>query len=207
MNIKAIRPTKKFTSRINHLMAHLPSQCNHVLDVGNIGDGKSSHHRLQEVVRAHGGVVVGCDLNLHKAIELRYPAQTVGNILALPYRNGTFDVVYLGEILEHLWSPIEGLKEVFRVMRPQGTLILSVPHVFSLERIVKWVFFGRDTIGYSEHKTFFTPAIMVNLLQATGFTVQSVMTDNKIRLGPLHLGWIPFSNRLGAHLLVVAEKD
>jgi ubiquinone/menaquinone biosynthesis C-methylase UbiE len=49
-----------------------------------------------------------------------------GDACALPFRDGTFDVVICLEVLEHLPDPGRALREVRRVSR--GGCLLSVPH-------------------------------------------------------------------------------
>lgn len=49
----------------------------------------------------------------------------------LPYEDAAFDVVYSGEVLEHLLDPDTFLRHVRRVMRPGGLLVLSTPNLFA----------------------------------------------------------------------------
>lgn len=51
----------------------------------------------------------------------------VGDALALPYDDGTFDVVIASEILEHVPADDAAIAELVRVLRPGGTLAVSVP--------------------------------------------------------------------------------
>ncbi|MBZ0281181.1 MAG: class I SAM-dependent methyltransferase [Anaerolineae bacterium] len=53
---------------------------------------------------------------------------TNANIYALPYPNNTFDGVILSEILEHIERDVEGLKEVYRVLKPGGVVAITVPN-------------------------------------------------------------------------------
>ena len=199
---------KKYKSRTAYLLDHLPSKCSRILDVGNIGEVLNlPSATLRQIAQSRGCSVIGCDINLPKAIEMHLTLQVIGDILFLPFRKETFDCVYLGEILEHLWDPFCALKEVFRVMKPSATLIINVPNVFALSRILKWVFWGRDTIGASDHRMLFTPAILLNMLKTAGFKLDTMTTIRKIRLGPFRLEWIPFGNRLGAYLAVTAKRD
>lgn len=46
---------------------------------------------------------------------------------ALPFPEGSFDAVVLGEVLEHVKDDAKGLAEVRRVLRPGGLLAASVP--------------------------------------------------------------------------------
>lgn len=50
------------------------------------------------------------------------------SIYDLPFRDESFDAVILSEILEHLDSDVEGLREVFRVCRPGAVVAITVPN-------------------------------------------------------------------------------
>ena len=50
------------------------------------------------------------------------------DILRLPYPDGAFDKVVLSEVLEHLIDDFAALTEVRRVVRPGGTIAITVPN-------------------------------------------------------------------------------
>ncbi len=50
------------------------------------------------------------------------------NIYALPYADNSFDGVILSEILEHIDRDVDGLKEVYRVLKPGGVVAITVPN-------------------------------------------------------------------------------
>jgi ubiquinone/menaquinone biosynthesis C-methylase UbiE len=52
----------------------------------------------------------------------------VADALSIPFRNESFDVLFAGEIIEHLPDPIEALREWRRVLKPEGLLILTTPN-------------------------------------------------------------------------------
>ncbi len=55
-------------------------------------------------------------------------AETViGDALALPYCDGTFDCVIASEILEHVPADDAVIRELIRVLKPGGTLAVTVP--------------------------------------------------------------------------------
>lgn len=51
----------------------------------------------------------------------------VGDALALPYPDGTFDCVIASEILEHIPDDASVIAELIRVLRPGGSLAVTVP--------------------------------------------------------------------------------
>lgn len=86
-------------------------------------------------------MVVGVDIS-HQAIgyaKNRYPHKNVNFVKAdvshIPFKNNLFDVVVSFETIEHLKSAEEFVKEISRVLKKRGLLILSSPnglykHVF-----------------------------------------------------------------------------
>jgi SAM-dependent methyltransferase len=48
-------------------------------------------------------------------------------IEALPFEDASFDAAVLGEVLEHVADDAAGLREIARVVRPGGTVAISVP--------------------------------------------------------------------------------
>ena len=50
-----------------------------------------------------------------------------GDALALPLRDGCADIVTMLDVLEHLSDDGKALREVRRILRPGGALVLSVP--------------------------------------------------------------------------------
>jgi SAM-dependent methyltransferase len=61
----------------------------------------------------------------------------------LPYPDGAFDLVILCEVAEHLPTYIPVIREIGRVLGPEGTLILSTPNVARLHS--RWHFFWSGT--------------------------------------------------------------
>jgi len=56
---------------------------------------------------------------------------------ALPYKDGSFDVVIFSEVLEHLLvSPLKPLLEINRILVEGGLLILVTPNVASFSHII-----------------------------------------------------------------------
>jgi ubiquinone/menaquinone biosynthesis C-methylase UbiE len=59
-----------------------------------------------------------------------------GNALQLPFADGEFDRVVAAEVLEHIPADIQAIDELVRVLRPGGTMAVSVPRWFP--EIINW---------------------------------------------------------------------
>lgn len=59
-----------------------------------------------------------------------------GDALALPFADGEFDRIIAAEVLEHIPADIQAIGELARVLRPGGTLAVSVPRWFP--EVVNW---------------------------------------------------------------------
>lgn len=51
----------------------------------------------------------------------------VGDLRSAAYPTDHFDVVTLYHVIEHMYDPVSELEEIFRVLRPGGTLIVGTP--------------------------------------------------------------------------------
>lgn len=59
---------------------------------------------------------------------------------SFPYSDAEFDVVIFAEIIEHLLNdPCAVLREIKRVLKPGGTLILTTPNVARLENVARLI--------------------------------------------------------------------
>ena len=68
------------------------------------------------------------------ALDLRpgRGVQILGDAQALGLADGTFDVVLCTEVLEHLPEPQRAVDEMFRVLKPGGTLLLTTRFLFPI---------------------------------------------------------------------------
>jgi len=79
--------------------------------------------------------VFGVDIS-SKAVELAEKAGLNAYRLdisseKLPFENEYFDLVYMGDVIEHLVNPDFAIDEAARVMRPNGYLVITTPNLAS----------------------------------------------------------------------------
>lgn len=68
------------------------------------------------------------------------------DITAIPVEDASFDAVLCTEVLEHLPDPLAALRELTRVLRPGGTLIITAPLASGMHQ-EPYHFYG----GFSSH--------------------------------------------------------
>ena len=52
----------------------------------------------------------------------------VGDVTKIPFKDESFDLIIVSEVLEHLENDAKGISEVYRILRPSGLAFFSVPH-------------------------------------------------------------------------------
>jgi SAM-dependent methyltransferase len=74
------------------------------------------------------GRVCGVDLDPRVGTNPFLDTACVGDASSLPYRDGSFDIVYANNVLEHLPAPLDVFREVARVLRPGGWFLFKTPN-------------------------------------------------------------------------------
>lgn len=85
---------------------------------------------------------------------------------ALPFESCSFDVVTMLAVLEHLDEPIKILREVERVLRPGGRLLLTVPSWYA-KPVLELLAFRLGVINKDEiadHKTYYNKKNLLDLV-------------------------------------------
>src|SRR4051812_11195860 len=77
---------------------------------------------LADAARARGIEVVGADLNA-----------------PLPFEDASFDVIHSNQVIEHLWNTDNLLREIRRLLKPEGYAVVSTNNLASWHNIVSLV--------------------------------------------------------------------
>jgi 2-polyprenyl-3-methyl-5-hydroxy-6-metoxy-1,4-benzoquinol methylase len=88
-----------------------------------------------------------------------------------------FDVIAGFELIEHLFSPGDFIRQCARLLRPGGLLILTCPNVKGFD--VATLQAVSDTVD-TEHLNYFHPASLSRLVAANGFDVLEVQTPGRL---------------------------
>jgi len=150
----------------------------HVLDVGCRFGALTQWY-------VDGNTVVGIDVDreaLDQARSLGIETVWADATDALPFDEESFDVVVLGELLEHLPLPGRTVAEARRVLRPGGRLVGSVPNAYRLKARLRFLL-GRAPDVDPTHLHIFSPDDVRGLL---GDFDQVQVRYVAGRLTPLH---------------------
>jgi len=58
----------------------------------------------------------------------------------LPFQNSYFDFVFAGEIIEHIFDTRSFLEEIYRLLKPNGYLILTTPNLARFDDRLRFLF-------------------------------------------------------------------
>jgi dolichol-phosphate mannosyltransferase len=118
---------------------------------------------------------VGIDVLANK---LRYMRQygvplTLGSVMALPVRNESFDCVVCSQVIEHIPDDPAIMRELLRVLRPGGLLVLGTPDYSTIGwQTIEPLYGFFAPGGYKdEHITHYTLASLTELARQHGLTI------------------------------------
>ncbi|MEM0385482.1 MAG: class I SAM-dependent methyltransferase [Nitrososphaeria archaeon] len=81
---------------------------------------------------------IGCGCSFDGDVRLDIKRTKAVNIVAdahfLPFKDQSFSEIICTEVLEHLESPIKALKEMRRVLKNNGVIVVTVPNLTELRR-------------------------------------------------------------------------
>ena len=120
-----------------------------------------------------------------KVLGAHRPGFVVGDVRAIPFRDGVVDAVYSMGTIEHFEEYAQAVREIFRVLKPGGTAIVGVPNKLDpfLRPFMVQIMNATGLYGYGMEKSF-TPGALQRLLESAGFRVTA-------RTGILFIpGWL-----------------
>ena len=125
-----------------------------------------------------GARVAGSDLSFatvagaHRLLEPHRPAFAAGDVRRIPFRDGSFDLVYSMGTIEHFTDYRVAVEEIYRILRPGGRAIVGVPNLLDpfLRPLMVAVLDRLGRYDYGLEKAF-SHRQLARLLESAGFRV------------------------------------
>lgn len=147
-----------------------------ILDVG-CGEGKFLWALDGERWERHG---VELNAAIVETVGPRVPGVsiTIGSLDAGQLPLASFDVITFWHVLEHIPRPAAALQRVFELLKPGGTVVISLPNIASHQ--ARW--FRSNWYAFSDvprHLHHFSPGSLRLLLEAAGLEFQKRLFFSK----------------------------
>jgi SAM-dependent methyltransferase len=138
---KSVLKQEKFRRLINYLGS---TEGLHCLDIG------SDNGVISLLLRRRGGSWKSADLDSAAVRAIRELVKTDVYQIdggSTPFESGEFDRVVIVDFLEHIPNEAEFVRELSRILKPDGELVVNVPHIKN-----SWLRRFRQAIGQTDEK-------------------------------------------------------
>jgi len=155
----------------NTLLEAIPPESESVFDVG-FGSG-TLFEGLKDTDIQLFGLDLGSDFIKHVHSEYGDRASIFqSDALHIPLREKMMDSVVCSEVLEHVPDPMKAIEEIYRILKPRGTLLITTPNISLRWTILEalWTRVRRELIE-TEHVAFTRRRLRYNLIKS-GFKIQ-----------------------------------
>lgn len=113
----------------------------------------------------------------------------VADVYNMPFVDNLFDALTMVRVMHHLAAVPDALRELHRIMTPNGTAVIEHASKFHLKSLARWYLgqqhwnpFDRDPVEFVELNFDFHPAWMRRQFEAAGLAVQNIRTLSHYRL-------------------------
>jgi SAM-dependent methyltransferase len=171
-----------------------------VLDVGVVEHFAAASQRdewLHEHVRRAASSCLGVDILEEGVRDLQKRGYQVvcADVSQAPL-NEIFDLIVMGEIIEHVGNPGVLVKNAALMLAEGGRLILTTPNPWYLNAILKNIFEGQPFTDSADHVVWFDPSTLAEIGERAGLTLDcyagikmehsgSVLSKLAVRLAPI----------------------
>lgn len=112
---------------------------------------------------------IGIDIRYNQNVDILADAQF------LPFKEGSFDTIVAGEVIEHLTDPSFLLKEARRVLKSDGKLIVTTPNPWSVTYVGRnFLGFGGSTSELDEHKFLWDIHVLNHLIYSCNLAIDKI---------------------------------
>ncbi len=192
-DISQVKVTRAFCKVLNFVDSVKKNlKGNKVCDIG------ASNGEFLYAARARGYDVCGVELNESTAAVAHSHGLNVfvGTLSQAGLPNGSCDIVHMGDLIEHVPSPRDLLKDVQRILNSKGYVIISTPNlncIWAMGTQLLYRLFGIPVSSFTppHHLFQFSDSNLDILLKESGFVFVSRWYNRRpslrYELGALHI--------------------
>jgi len=156
-----------------------------LLDLG-CGSGHLTQAAIAKVMPVRAYLVDTNEETTPEAEKLGFEVQPLDLNGKLGLKSSWFDVVIASQVIEHLWNTDLFVKEIYRVLKPEGYAVISTPNLASWHNVLNLALGKQpETSAVSDemrpemekpgHRRVFTATELVKLLEFHGLEVEWVI--------------------------------
>lgn len=116
--------------------------------------------------------------NMYQLKKLTYQ---VSNAVDTQFDNGSFDIITLFDVIEHIFDVKKFIKEVDRLLTPGGLILISSPNVLNLEIPYKDFVKKRHRLPYTTNSFENLPLFFFNLIKVFSKKISSEVSFDYIQ--------------------------
>ena len=133
-----------------------------------------------QILSQKGFEVTAVDINAQRVKELSESQSDVGFIQqdlekTFKFEKESFDLIWAGDIIEHLMNTENFVKESYRTLKNGGYFIVSTPYHGIIKNIsIVLLNFDKHFCPWDEHIRFYTKKTLEQQLRRNGFVIEKV---------------------------------
>ncbi len=202
---------KRFSDNKRYKFQHVQTQTflsllekNHYAKACEIGCGKGYWSYILAKYNLVKSEIYGCDVyndfqiseikSVNPNIDVRYADINAGK---LPFSDGTFDLVFSVDVIEHVKNEENFLWEHIRIAKPKGVILIVTPNYWRTGNIILKVIgklrfprkYGEHAYGEAVHLREYTSGKLLELINSSN----NMIENNTLQIVPCWFG-LPLSN-------------
>lgn len=184
---------------------------NKILDIG-CANGGFSKYLIEQGFDCYG--LEYSEDAIYKATKNGLKITKGSFIENFPFEDSTFDIIFAGEVIEHTIDDDFFLKECYRVLKPNGLIIITTPNLTSLGNRLLILFGKLPRFVYSPfHYKIYTLKLLKDTINKNNFKILK-SSSSYILISTFFNKFIGYFGEklgiifpsLGEHIIIFAEK-
>ncbi len=184
------------------------------------------HQKILDIPSGHGAftkrmIDKGIEVfsgDIENILKIDNPRFAITDMnLPLPFEDDFFDTIVCIDGIEHLERQFDFTRECYRILKPEGSFIISTPNINSLRSRWRWFLTGHHNKCKSplnetkpsalHHIALLSFSHLRYMLHSAKFKIE-IITTNRIKpINWLYLPWVPLAFARSWWVFRMEEKD